>query len=80
MRKIIQERKQNKGGRMTKVFLWNDGNYRTLPEDPHLKGHANNLPCMVCEFKIKWEGFILNQKDIPQEYIDIVNKNFWDLV
>ena len=30
--------------------------------------------------KYKFDKFIKNQKDIPKEYVDIINKNFWDLI
>lgn len=30
--------------------------------------------------KYKFKHFIVNQKDIPVEYVDIINKNFWDLI
>jgi len=28
----------------------------------------------------KWYEFIKNQKDVPSEYIDIINKNFWEMI
>ncbi len=30
--------------------------------------------------KDKFDIFTANQKDVPSEYIDIINKNFWDLI
>ena len=31
-------------------------------------------------FQAKFTEFILSQKDLPQEFVDFVNKNFWELL
>jgi len=30
--------------------------------------------------KNRFDEFVENQKDIPQEYIDIINEHFWELI
>ena len=30
--------------------------------------------------KLKFKVWAQNQKDVPQEFIDIINKNFWEIV
>lgn len=40
----------------------------------------NELAYSTNEIKDKFDDFIKNQKDIPQKYIDIINKHFWDLI
>jgi len=30
--------------------------------------------------KSKFKKFAEDQKDIPQKYVDIINKNFWDMI
>ncbi len=42
-----------------------------------------NNPCPYCvdeKIKRKFEMFAKNQTDIPKEYIDLINKNFWNLI
>ena len=35
---------------------------------------------IISDLKIKFKKFIEEQKGLPQEYNDIVNDNFWDLI
>ncbi len=32
------------------------------------------------KLKQKFKQFVKKQKNIPAEYVDIINKNFWDLI
>jgi hypothetical protein len=32
------------------------------------------------QLRKKFDEFVANQKDIPQEFVDTVNKNFWNLI
>lgn len=34
----------------------------------------------LSDVRSKFNKFIREQKDIPSEYVDIINKNFWDLL
>ena len=34
----------------------------------------------ICEVRTKFDNFIKNQKDVPHEFVDIINKNFWNLI
>ena len=48
-----------------------------------------NRPCPECrlrerkvelELKMKFHKFIRDQKDIPKEAIDLINRDFWDYI
>lgn len=48
-----------------------------------------NNPCPECrhserkvelELKMKFHRFIINQKDVPKEIVDMINRDFWDLI
>ena len=30
--------------------------------------------------KEKWNKFVNDQQDLPKEFVDIVNKNFWSII
>lgn len=45
--------------------------------------YTGTEPCPDCSIetiRLKFDIFTMNQKDIPQEYIDIINKHFWELI
>lgn len=44
------------------------------------KNSWNNEKFITQMIKTKFDEFAKNQKDIPQEYVDIINKNFWNLI
>lgn len=48
-----------------------------------------NSPCPECrirerkvelELKRKFHRFIENQKDVPKEIVDMINRDFWDYI
>ena len=40
----------------------------------------NNAYYSVDQIKNKFDTFIANQQSIPKEYVDIINKYFWELI
>jgi len=63
---------------------------RTIIENQQRKEWENNLinnsdydsiyVTAICSLRDKFDKFIQNQKDIPKEYVDIINDHFWDMI
>ena len=45
----------------------------------HYTGTESCPDCQLDLLAMKF-NFIANMHDIPQEYIDIINEHFWDLI
>lgn len=55
-----------------------------LEEPVHDKRNNEDIcPCCaetINKLKVKFDNFIKNQKDCPKEFVDMVNRNFWNLI
>ena len=44
------------------------------------RNYNNSTLCTTNNIKMKFILWAENQSDIPAEYIEIINKNFWELI
>ena len=61
------------------------GNKQCKLCDSWYAGEYEGEICPCCDeavdkLKNKFNVFINNQKDFPKEFVDIINKNFWNLI